>query len=81
MQDQVAPFVFADYGAGHIDGAAVTSGPSLSRNYTLASAGLGFDYQFGQHVTANALVGCALHDAILTHSGSCRGQARIFFSF
>ena len=81
VQDEVAPFVFADYGTGHIDGAAVTSGPSLARNYTLASAGVGFDYQFGQHVTANALVGCALHDAILTHSGSCRGQARIFFSF
>jgi hemolysin activation/secretion protein len=83
VQDQLAPFVFADYGTGHIDGAAVTSdsGSSLARTYTLASAGLGFDYQLGRHVTANALVGCALHDAILTHAGSCRGQARIFFSF
>ena len=81
VQDQVAPFVFADYGTGHLDGAAVASGPSLARNYTLASAGLGFDYQLGSHVTANALVGCALHDALLTRAGACRGQARLFFSF
>ena len=81
VQDQVAPFVFADYGTGHVAGAAVTSGPSLSRNYTLASVGVGFDYQLGRHVTANALVGCALNDALSTHAGACRGQARIFFSF
>ncbi len=81
IQDQLSPYLFVDYGRGHLYGYDNSAGPVLGRDYTLASAGFGATYQLGTHLQSNLLVGCALHDAAFTRTGDCHVQARVFLQY
>jgi hemolysin activation/secretion protein len=73
VQDVVQPFAFVDAGYGKNDYTRADSSP--------IGAGLGADYQFGRHLTANLAAAWALKSEGLTRSGQFRLESHVAMSF
>jgi hemolysin activation/secretion protein len=71
--DVISPFAFIDAGYGKNDYTHADSSP--------IGAGLGADYQFGRHLTANLAAAWATKPEGLTHAGQLRLESRIALSF
>ncbi len=73
VQDGVQPFAFLDAGYGKNDYTRADSSP--------VGAGLGADYQFGRHLTANLAAAWALKPEGMTRSGQFRLESHVAMSF
>jgi hemolysin activation/secretion protein len=71
--DVISPFAFIDAGYGKNDYTHADSSP--------IGAGLGADYQFGRHLTANLAAAWATKPEGLTHAGQLRLESHIALSF
>ena len=73
VADQLSPFAFVDAGYGKNEYTHADSTP--------IGAGLGADYQLGQHLRANLTTAWALKHEGLTHAGQFRLESRVALSF
>ena len=73
LADQLSPFAFVDAGYGKNEYTHADSTP--------IGAGLGADYQLGQHLSANLTTAWALKHEGLTRSGQFRLESRVALSF
>ena len=73
LGDRLSPYVFADLAAG----TDIFSG----RSTTLASAGIGLDYNVGRYLSASLAAGWALLDAQRTRAGDFALHARLTARF
>ncbi len=73
LNSSIAPFVFADFGAGR--------DIFLAQNATIWSAGAGFDQQIGDYFKANFLIARAMRSTGFTETGTWRIQVRLTASY